>query len=155
MGLQQNMISEPVSRLALRTPALSGPNETVRATVKRMRKGKLGCVIVIDADRKPIGMFTESMLTQLLVHEPDAINDAVGEHMANQWPWVTLGDPIVDVLQAMTEKNIRFICVVDDQGRVAGLTGQKGLMGYVAEHFPGQVMVQRVGQGPYRHREGA
>ena len=45
---------------------------------------------------------------------------------------------------------------VDDQGKLVGLTGQKGLMEYVAEHFPGEVMVQRVGEKPYtQSREGA
>ena len=75
--------------------------------------------------------------------------------MAKQWPWVQTSDPIVDVLEAMLTKNVRFLCVVDEEGRVVGLTGQKGLMEYVAEHFPGQVMVQRVGCAPYLNREGA
>ena len=56
----------------------------------------------------------------------------------------------------MQLKNLRFLCVVDENGQVAGLTGQRGLMEYVAEHFPGEVMVQRIGQPPYlSDREGA
>ena len=40
--------------------------------------------------------------------------------------------------------------------RIAGLTGQKGLIEFVADHFPGQVMVQRIGGQPYpSDREGA
>ena len=65
-------------------------------------------------------------------------------------------DPIVSVLESLELKNIRFLAVVDEDGRLAGLTGQKGLMEYVADHFPGEVMVQRVGQTPFLHqREGA
>ncbi len=56
----------------------------------------------------------------------------------------------------MLLKNVRMLCVVDEQGRVVGLTGQRGLMEYVAEHFPGEVMVQRIGQPSYMSdREGA
>ncbi len=156
MGLYANMCNETVSRLPLREPVVCRREDTVRRAVQLMRERKLGCVIVVGDDHKPVGMFTESMLVQLLARKPDAINDPVESEMAERWAWVTLSDPIADVLEAMQVKNVRFICVVDDEGRVAGLAGQKGLMEYVADHFPGQVMVQRVGCAPYTHqREGA
>jgi hypothetical protein len=56
----------------------------------------------------------------------------------------------------MQTKNLRFVVVTDEDGKAIALTGQKGLMEYVAEHFPQQVMVQRVGVKPYSsQREGA
>ena len=110
---------------------------------------------MVDDDQKPIGIFTESMLTQLMAHGAAPLDDPVRLQMADRLPWVKKSDPIVDVLEAMQAKNIRFICVVDEGGRVAGLTGQKGLMEYIAEHFPRQVMTQRVGSPPPRNREGA
>ncbi len=155
MALQQNIATEPVARLDLREPVLCGPAESIREVIVRMRERKLGCVIVVDIDRKPLGMFTEGMLTQLLCGDPSALDDAVGDHVAAQWPWVLDTDPISLVLDAMHTKNVRFIGVVDDDGRIMGLTGQKGLMEYVAEHFPQQVMVQRVGSPPPAEREGA
>ena len=46
--------------------------------------------------------------------------------------------------------------VLDNDGKVIALTGQKGLMEYIADHYPGQIMVQRVGVPPYsQSREGA
>lgn len=156
MGLLENMKREHVEKLALRKPVTVPPETPIREVIQRMRDAHLGCAIVLDDDRKPEGMFTESMLTQLLVHDRDALDDAVSTQMATQWPWVKLSDPIAHVLEAMQIKNVRFICVVDDKGRLAGLTGQKGLMEYVADHFPEQVMVQRIGNTPYlQEREGA
>ena len=156
MGLQENIRNECVRDLALREPVICGPDESIRQTVERMREKKLGCVIVIDDDHRPLGMFTESMLKQLLVHDPSRIDAPVKDHMAEQWPWVKLNDPIADVLEGMQAKNVRFVCAVDEDGRVAALTGQKGLMEYVADHFPEQVMVQRIGSTPYtKEREGA
>lgn len=155
MGLKQNIATEPVSRLDLRKPALCGPDDTVRSAIEVMRAAKLGCVIVVDDDRRPLGMFTESMLVQLLLGYPSAIDEPIFQHMAEQWPKVKLTDRIAFVLEAMEAKNVRFIGVLDDDGRVAGLTGQKGLMEYVADHFPQQVMVQRVSRRPPQEREGA
>ena len=156
MGLNENMINEPVSELALREPVLVGPRDSVRTAIERMRERRLGCVIVVDPEKKPLGIFTENMLTQLVARGQLSANDAVEQHMSPTLPWVGLSDSVVNVLDALQTKNIRFLCVVDENGRVLALTGQKGLMEYVADHYPGQVMVQRVGTPPYpQTREGA
>lgn len=157
MGLQQNFQNEPVSRLSLREPVTALPNESLREVIVRMREKKLGCAIVVDDQYKPIGIFTESLLTQLLDrHGPLVMDNRIEDHMTCPCPWVNLTDPVAYVLDAMQLKNLRFLCVVDEAGRVAGLTGQKGLIEFVADHFPGQVMVQRIGGEPYpSNREGA
>lgn len=156
MGLQENMRGEPVSSLALRKPVTASADTTIREASRRMTAGSLGCIVIVDEAGKPIGMFTESMLTQLLAHDPKRLEGCLADEMAPQWPYVKLTDPIEDVLEALHLKNVRFLCVVDDEGRLVGLTGQKGLMEYVADHFPGQVMVQRIGGTPFLDkREGA
>ena len=155
MGLRQNMASEPVSKLDLREPVVCGPADTLREAIQRMRERRLGCVIVVDIYRKPLGMFTESMLTSLLVENPGVIEDAIGNHLQKPCPWVLETDSIALVLEAMQSQNVRFIGVLNEEGQVVGLTGQKGLMEYISEHFPQQVMVQRVGSRPPAEREGA
>lgn len=156
MGLYENIRVEPVSRLALREPVVVGRDATVRDAITRMRLQKLGCAIVVDDERKPVGLFAESRLTRLLNTTPAAIYDPILEHADPKWPTVKLSDPISRVIAALEQENVRFLIVVDDQGRLAGLTGQKGLMEYVAEHFPRQVNVQRIGGSPYpAEREGA
>ncbi len=156
MGLFENMKTETVSRLNLRPPVLVTPDQKVRDVVKAMRERNLGCAILVDPDRKPVGMFTESMLTQIVANHPELLDEPVGEQAAEHWAQVSLSDPITSVLEALEIKNIRFLSVVDEEGRVAGLAGQKGLMEYIADHFPREVLVQRVGQKPYMvHREGA
>lgn len=155
MGLFENIQNDKVSGLNLRDPVLAKPDDPVRDVVQFMRQHNLGCAIVVDEEREPVGMFTESMLTQLLVKNAELIHDVVGNHCADHWPQVSLDDPVAMVLYALEAKNVRFLSVIDERGRVAGLTGQKGLMEYAADHFP-QVAVQRVGQNKFTTaREGA
>lgn len=155
MGLPENIKNEPVSQLALREPITARPDETVRNAVAKMREKNLGCVIAIDEQDQPVGLFTESMLTQIVAHG-GTLDEPLQNHLTERWPWVNLSDPIAYVLEAMNEKNVRFLCVIDEDGKLVGLTGQKGLMEFVAEHFPRQVMVQRIGGTRYtQEREGA
>jgi CBS domain-containing protein len=157
VGLWQNFQDEPVSRLSLREPVTAKPSDTLREVIARMRDRKLGCAIVADDEDKPIGIFTESTLTQLLnKHGSSVVDDRLEKHMTSPCPWVQLTDPIAFVVEAMQLKNIRFLCVVDGEGRIARLTGQKGLIEFVADHIPGQIMVQRIGGQPFpSDREGA
>ena len=156
MGLYENIRRERVSRLSLRDPAVVTDEATLRDAVLEMRHKKLGCAIVVNDRREPLAMFTESQLTRLVSECPTAIDEPVRDHMTLDWPTVRVTDPISCVLDALESKNVRFLIVIDEHGQLAGLTGQKGLMEYVAEHFPGQVIVQRIGCKPFTdEREGA
>jgi arabinose-5-phosphate isomerase len=156
MTLYDDMQSDRVSELALRPPIRSKSTDTVRDAILRMRAGKLGCTIVVDDDDKPVGIFTEAILRRQLSHSREVLDHELKSHMATTFAWVSNSDPVETVLDAMELKNIRFVVVVNDDGTVAGVTGQKSLMEYVADSFPGDVMVQRVGGQPYPEtREGA
>ena len=156
MGLQENLRTETVERLEIRQPVVAQPDSTVQDAVRQMRERNLGCVVVVDPDGKPVGIFTESMLIDLIAHHREKLKEPLSDHMTGQIPWVRNTDPITDVLQAMQLKNIRLLCVVDQHDRLIGITGQRGLMEYIAEHFPGDVNVQRIGMAPWLgDREGA
>ena len=156
MGLKENFEKESVSKLEIRDAVTVSPNDSLADAIGLMRERDIGCAIVVDEHRKPIGIITESMLTELLSHGALPVNDPVEKHMADRCPWVRATDPVADMLDAMQMKNVRMLCVVDKHDRVVGVTGQRGMMEYIAEHFPGEVMVQRVGQAPYlSDREGA
>ena len=155
MGLYESLADEEVGRLILRVPVLCSPDDTCREAVARMRQRALGCVLVVDDDQKPLGIFTERALTRLLVDMPAALDDPLEQRMSQRVVTVSVTEPVARVLESMQREDTRFVCVVNKAGRVAGLTGQKGLMEFIADHFPQQVMVQRVGKRPPQQREGA
>ena len=156
MGLYESMQSDPVSQLALRPALCCGMQETVRGSIEKMRAAALGCITIVDEEGHPKGVLTEAMLRHMLTESRDCLDQPIVDHMASAFPWVKLSDPVDMVLDGMEMRNIRFVIVLREDGTVAGVTGQKGLMEYVAEYFPGEVMVQRIGStGHPNTREGA
>ncbi len=156
MGLQQSIQDEPVSRLPLREALLVGPETSPRVAIATMKAKQLGCVVVVDENGKPLGTFTESSLVNLLASDPQVLDqETVADFLDPKWAVVKQTSPVLEVLQAMHEQDIRFVVVTDEAGKAVALTGQKGMMEYVAEHYPQQVMVQRVGGKPSSEREGA
>lgn len=157
MGLKENLHSESVSELPVREAILVSPQTTVRQAVELMQARRLGCAIVVDADNRPLGMFTERALIELLLQQPDNLDQlCVSDHIERDCHCVQSTDPVWAVLDLVHKRGARFICQLDAQGRVIGLTGQKGLAEYIADHFPKQVISQRIGGQPgMETREGA
>ena len=153
MGLKESLAEAPVSELALREPVVVPPETTLREAVRKMSESSLGCVIIVDHAGRPLGQLTESDLTRLLHKSPGAMDDPIERHATGGFVTVTSQDRVSRVLEAMQREDTRFVCVVDQKGVVAGLTGQKGLMEFVAEHFPQHVMVERVSSRPHQQRE--
>ncbi len=157
MGLYEDILRQPVRILNIRQLVAVTPDTPVRTVVERLRKVRLGCAIVVDPDGRPTGMFTECVLARAMVSKLEILDEPVGENMADEWAKVSVTDPITHVLTSMEEHRMRFVCVTDEDGRAVGLTGQKGLMEYFADHFPKhvQTMARRVGtETTAQQREG-
>ena len=155
MGLRENLLTESISQLALREAIVVDPTTLIRDAVVLMRSKQLGCVIVAKEDRIPIGVFTERELIRLLARDASLLEEPVGSHLAPNWAIVKQSDPIVKALKAMQKNHMRFVCVTDVEGRAVALTGQKGLMEYIVEHFPQAVLTQMPGTKTFTEREGA
>jgi len=142
MGLLEDVQRQTVSNLELREAITLTPDQSVRHAVDLMRSRELGCVIVVDDRNQLVGVFTERRLLRMLATTSGGLDDPVGKHVASAWNTVRLADPIARVIDVMESRNLRFVVVVDDEGHPVGLTGQKGVMEYIAEHFPRQVKSQ-------------
>ena len=157
MGLREDIMNETVSELPLRRALTVTPDSTVNQACKLMRENKLGCVFVVDEQDRPLGKFTERQVLKL-VCGCVPLEEPVGPHMVPipETGCVRMADPVVKVLEGMQQTRLRFLCVVDDAGKVVALTGQKGLMEYVTEHFPRQIKVQMMSSKMHMNtREGA
>lgn len=157
MGLIENIQRECVRDLPLREAIKIASDTSVSAAIQLMHEKQLGCAIVVDDQDRPLGVFSERTVIDLLLQPPkDLAEMRVADHLETDWFCVREDDSLVKVVQAIQEQGARFLCVTDADGRVIALTGQKGLSEYVADHFPQQVMVQRVGGKPGTEtREGA
>jgi CBS domain-containing protein len=157
MGLREYIKHETVADMPVRPALTILPQATLSEAVRLMRDNALGCVFVVDDRGRPIGKFTERQMVKL-VCACVPMDETVGKHMVEvpEAGCVRLSDTVQKVLENMRQTRLRFICIVDDTGRVTGMTGQKGLMEYLAEHFPRQIKVQMMDSKLHMNaREGA
>lgn len=157
MGLRENLRQERVKELPLRESLTVSEDTKLRSVIELMREKHLGSVMVVNAEGKPLGTFTERTLIELLLKDSVAWESLpVKQCVDKLWFTVQLTTPIRTVMELVCEEAARFICVTDADGHAVALTGQKGLAEYVADHYPRQVMVQRISSKPgVEDREGA
>lgn len=156
MGLRENIRSEPVAEVRHRALIAVTPQTSVKEAADKMRRHKLGCVIVVDQQGRPVGKFTERQLAKLLLDDPRGLRLPVERFMYPDADPIAMDAPVAAMVDLMKNRKLRFLCVTDAEGRAVALTGQHGLMEYITEHFPRQVKVQllqsKVGMD---QREGA
>lgn len=156
MGLRHDILSQPVTDLPLRTVVRGRKGMTVREAVTKMRQASLGFVVVCDEDDRPLYMFTERMLIKIIFSGAGHLSDPIDQYFYKPADCIGQHEPIARLMQMMRSGGLRFVCVVDDEGKIVAVTGQKGMMEYIADHFPRQVKVQEMdARLTIAQREGA
>lgn len=156
MGLTQDIYNQPVSALPVTKPVTLAGSVSTREAIRRMLDERQGCVIVVDENGRAEGKFTEHQLARLLVERPGFLDEPVGQHIREYWAQIRHNEPIASVIHKLQTYRQRHVIVVDDEGVVTGVVGQKGLMEYLTEQFPRLVKVQMMGtRVAMDSREGA
>lgn len=156
MGLRQDIHEKTLADLELREVIGVSGATTAHDAVALMKEHGLGYVTVVDDAGKPRGVFTERSVIRLLMQNPAALSEPVSKWLDEDPPILKQSSPISKLLELMRSRSLRFVIVVDDEGKAVGVTGQRGLMEYIAEHFPRQVKVQTMESKLYMdQREGA
>jgi CBS domain-containing protein len=82
----------------------------------------VGCLVVVDEARKPIGMLTDrDVIVRVIRRHLSPDTTAVGEVMQREVSTVREGSPLVQALRRMRSDGLRRIPVVDAAGCLIGI----------------------------------
>ncbi|HWB25940.1 MAG TPA: CBS domain-containing protein [Chitinophagaceae bacterium] len=96
------------------------PSETVINALHIMADQNIGSVAVMENGRF-LGIMTERDYSRKVILKGRSSTDtAVGEIMSSQFPSVTENDTIEYCMELMSDKNLRYLPVMDG-GRLAGI----------------------------------
>jgi CBS domain-containing protein len=96
------------------------PSITVIEALRLMAERNIGSVVVME-NGKYLGMMTERDYSRKIVlNGKNSNNTLVSEIMSTDFPSVTTAHTIDHCMQQMTEKNIRYVPVIEN-GELAGI----------------------------------
>lgn len=122
--LQVRDLMRSGDRLALVTPATS-----VKDTLLAMTGAKSGSAVVVDADRRLLGIFTDGDFRRQVERDLAVLARPVGEVMTRLPTSLRADDLAVEALKMIEQKHIDDVIVVDAAGQVVGVVDIQDLPG--------------------------
>jgi CBS domain-containing protein len=103
--------AHPLRSLVRRPPVVCRAHTSVREAVARMQQEGIGSILVVDADERAVGIFTER---DLLANALDARLEGPIEAVMTREPLALAGaTPAYEAALAMIERGIRHVVVID------------------------------------------
>lgn len=116
-------MTEPrcLADIATRPAVSCRPAATLAEVAATMRDREVGCVVVVDADDRPVGICTDRDLVVRALADRWPEQSPVAAAMTDGVFSLGADTPIADAAPVLERKGIRRVAVLDDAGRVIGV----------------------------------
>mgnify|MGYP001276660004 CR=1 FL=1 len=121
---EQQTLGQPLRSLLRGQPVTCDESCTVRAALRRMNEAHVGGIVIVDAQQRPTGIFTER---DLLRGMPDLDLDApVTAVMVREPLTLPAHTPSYEAALLMVEHRIRHVLVTEEE-RLVGVVSERAL----------------------------
>jgi CBS domain-containing protein len=122
-------------KIARVPPIVAAPEDSIMTAVEKMYEAGVGAVVVVK-NGDLVGIFTErDLLTRVVRPGVSTLNTPIAKVMTKN-PNVALAEMEASAaFEFMTEKNIRHLPLVDQNGKLQGMLSIRHLMRSVVEHL--------------------
>ena len=105
-------------------PVTLSPEATVKDACERMRDRRIGAVLIIEADRRLVGIFTgRDAVHHVLADGKNAARTTPAEVMTRDPDTMLPGNTAIEALRLMEDGRFRHLPIVDD-GKVVGIVSR-------------------------------
>jgi CBS domain-containing protein len=142
---QERKVAMSVRRIWQREVDVAELGEPVQALAERMRQRSVGCLVVVNGLREPIGIVTDrDLVIRVLADAKDPYSTAVDEVMTYNPDAISQDAPIEQALRLMRLGGFRRLPVVDENRKLVGIvTLDDILMQLAAEFTEAQYVLDR------------
>ena len=134
-SVEADLLRDRVEKLWPKRPSTVSPETTVGEVLAKMVGETIGCVMVVDADGKLIGIFSErDALMKLNVDAPKALAKPISQFMTTNPVTLDTGDKIAFALHKMNVGGYRHLPILFD-GKLAGVISIRDILRYLTERI--------------------
>ncbi|MFZ2161728.1 MAG: DUF294 nucleotidyltransferase-like domain-containing protein [Sideroxyarcus sp.] len=125
-SLEQQSLASPLSSIIRRTPVTCSPDTSVRQVLEIMREQRIGSMVAVDEDGRPIGIMTlHDVLDRIAIPQID-LDQPVIEVMSMQLTTLPPQSLAHEAALMMAKHGFRHVLVVEN-GKLVGLVSEKDL----------------------------
>jgi len=124
---EQRGLSTRLRALLRQVPVVRGPDALLGDALAAMEENRIGSVPIVDAESRPLGIFTRQDVIGRVVLPQRPLTAAMRDVMSE--PAITLPADATagDAALVMAQRGVRHIIVVDTDGKVAGVVSERDL----------------------------
>lgn len=112
--------------------------ESIREAARRMDSHGVGCLVVVDAEERPVGMLTDrDIVVRVLRRRRDPDATRVGDVMQQDVTVVRESTPLVVAVRRMRRDGLRRTPLVDEQGRLCGIITSDDVLQLLSSELAG------------------
>ncbi len=119
-------LSQPLGELVVRSPVRCGTQTRLRDAAALMHRCQVGSIAVVDADERPVGIFTLRDLLDRVVARSADVEAPIERFMTHAPVMLDLGHAAIDAAVAMARHGIHHVLVTSG-GRLRGVVSEKDL----------------------------
>jgi CBS domain-containing protein len=113
-----------------------GPEETATGLARRMRDRGLGTLVVVDEERRPMGIVSDRDVAVRVVAGGDDPSKTPVRDIMTPMPTTVLRDTSIEAaLGEMRVGRIRRLPVVDGMGKLVGILTLDDMLRFLAQEF--------------------
>jgi len=125
-----------IGRICTREVHLAEADETVAAAAERMLTRNVGSLVVLDEDRRPVGILTDrDLVIRVVARRRDPEETLVRQAMTSHPSSVVESTPIEDALADMRRLGVRRLLVVGADRRLVGLVSIDDVLALLVEEI--------------------
>lgn len=98
------------------------PGDKVAKAAKLMREKGVGCILVLDEEKRPIGILTDrDIVVSVIAMELDPDTTRLDQVMTQRVVTAREDEILLRAARSMAEARVRRLPIVDEKGSVAGI----------------------------------
>jgi CBS domain-containing protein len=134
--IERSLMEDPVACLQPIRPLTVDRQTTLAEAIQLMRNHGIGCVLITGDDGRLSGILTERDLLQKVAGQGLDLGECrVGDFMSPAPESSKPDHPLAYGLQRMIISDIRYLPIVDDGDRPAGIVSSRDVIAYMAKQF--------------------
>ncbi len=127
--------------LTRRDPVTVPPGTRLIECLRAIQRSGVGdSVLVVDADRRLLGVLTERDIFGRLIGTGVDLSQPVETMMTTNPRHLSLESTVRDAIALMESGRYRNVPLIDDEGIVVGIVRQQDILRYLAEAFPEELL---------------
>ena len=124
---EQQTMTTLLGQLVKTEPVFVTPHATIRSALEKMAEKHIGCIVVVDGERRPVGILTQSDLLPRVVLPGIDLKRPISDVMTQAPHVMSATASAYDAALEMATHGVRHLLVIDTEERLQGVVSERDL----------------------------